>query len=94
MYACMPSGEALCCLFSREIVRPVEIINESGSGWAPSQDSLGLHARTDKVATNEHPYPAKMGCCLLGGLDTTGTFMPRPMASAMSRNGTPSSAIA
>ena len=51
----------------REIVRPVEISNESGPGWAPSQSLLGLHARTDKVATNEHPYPAKMGSCLIGG---------------------------
>jgi hypothetical protein len=54
MYACMPSGEALCCLFSREIVRPVEVINESGPGWTPSQDSLSLQARTYEVATNEH----------------------------------------
>src|ERR1700693_1358412 len=52
---------------SLEIVRPVEISNESGPGWTPSQLSLGLHARTYKVATNEHPYPAKMGCRLLGG---------------------------
>src|SRR4029077_2567689 len=51
----------------REIVRPVQISNESGPGWAPSESLLGLRARTDKVATNEHPYPAKMGCCHLGG---------------------------
>src|ERR1700726_4595320 len=50
-----------------EIVRPIEISNESGPGWAPSQSLLGLHARTDKVATNKHPYRAEMGCRLLGG---------------------------
>ena len=51
-----------------ELVRPVKIGNESGPGSVPSQSSLGLHARTDKVATNEHPYHAEMRCCLLAGL--------------------------
>src|SRR5579862_5308285 len=67
MCTCMANGEVLCRLLSREIVRPVEIINEFGSGRAPSQSLLGLHARTDKVATNEHPYRAKMGRGLLEG---------------------------
>src|SRR5690242_4431209 len=53
------------CLF--EIIRPVEIGNESGSDWAPCQPSLRLHAGTDKVATNENPQPSEMGCCLLSG---------------------------
>jgi hypothetical protein len=63
----MPSGEVPCGLFRREIVRPVEISNESG--WAPSHSSLGLRARADKVASNEHPYRAKVGCCLLGDFE-------------------------
>jgi hypothetical protein len=44
-----------------------EVSNQSRPSWAPSQPCLRLHARTDKVATNEHPQPAEVGCRLLGG---------------------------
>jgi hypothetical protein len=78
MYTCMSSAEVLCRLFSREIVRPVEISNESGPGWAPFHQSLGLRARSGKVATNEGPQPTKMGCRLLSGFGHDGHLQAAP----------------
>ena len=82
------NGSVLAVLHIREIRE------EGGSGRVPSQLFSGL--RTGAAISNPANKPSQPKCpaACSGESETTGTFSPRPMASAISRAGTPSSATA
>jgi hypothetical protein len=86
----LPSRNHAVCSWL-EVLRRVEIGDQTWSTRPSPQPSLCEVAGAAQIPTNEACEPAKMGCRFIRGRETTGTFRPRPMASAMYRKGIPSS---
>jgi hypothetical protein len=70
----------------------VEVVDASGVGRPPAKQIAGQCARHRLSAATKGASELKWAAGSLGDLATTGTFKRRPMISAMSRTGIPSSA--
>jgi len=75
----------------RKIVAFVHVGDQAWPGRLPVQQLPGAGARCGVVHSDEHGQEAELALGLLGGMLAAGTPRLRPIASAISRKGTPSS---